>query len=65
MLEINTSKDGRMRFPVKLRTEVYRYLIDKIKKLKPKLQIGLCLEEADVFNALDMKDSIGRCNCVL
>jgi spore photoproduct lyase len=65
MLEKGKSKDGRMRFPVKLRIEVYRYLIDKIKKLRPKLQIGLCLEDADVFDALGMKDSIGHCNCVL
>jgi hypothetical protein len=65
MLEKGKSKDGRMRFPVKLRIEVYRCLLDKIKELRPKLQIGLCLEDTDVFDALDMKDSIGRCNCVL
>ncbi len=65
MLEKGKSKDGRVRFPIKLRIEVYRYLIDKIRKLQPQLQIGLCMEEAGTFKALDMENSIGRCNCVL
>ena len=65
MLEKGKSKDGRVRFPIKLRIEVYRYLIDKIRKLQPQLQIGLCMEEADTFKALDMENSIGCCNCVV
>jgi len=65
MLEKGKSKDGRVRFPIKLRIEVYRYLIDKIRKLQPQLQIGLCMEEADTFKALDMENSIGCCNCIL
>ncbi len=65
MLEKGKSKDGRIRFPIKLRIEVYRYLADTIRKLQPKLQIGLCMEEADTFKALDMENSIGCCNCVV
>lgn len=65
MLEKGKSKDGRVRFPIKTRIEVYEYLIDKIRKLQPRLQIGLCMEEADTFKALDMGNSIGCCNCVL
>jgi spore photoproduct lyase len=65
MLEKNKSKDGRIRFPIKLRIEVYRYLVNAIKKLRPHLQVGLCMEEADTFKALDMQNSIGCCNCVL
>lgn len=65
ILDKNKSKDGRTRFPSKVRIEVYRCLIDKIKKLQPQLQIGLCLEEREVFKALDIEDTIGRCNCVL
>ena len=45
--------------------KVYKYLVDTIRKLQPKLQIGLCMEEADTFKALDMQNSIGCCNCVL
>ncbi|MHC4396740.1 MAG: SPL family radical SAM protein [Planctomycetota bacterium] len=65
MLEKDKSQDGRVRFPIKTRIEVYRYLVDKIRKLQPKLQIGLCIEEAYTFKALDMENSIGCCNCVL
>lgn len=65
MLEKDKSRDGRVRFPIKRRVEVYRYLIGKIKKLKPKLQIGLCMEERETFKALDMENAIGCCNCVL
>ncbi len=65
MLEKDKSKDGRIRFPIKLRIVVYRYLIDTIKKLQPQLQFGLCMEEADTLRALNMENFIGRCNCVL
>ena len=65
MLEKGKSKDGRVRFPIKLRIGVYKYLVDTIRKLQPKLQIGLCMEEADTFKALGMENSIGCCNCVL
>jgi spore photoproduct lyase len=65
MLEKGKSKDGRTRFPIKTRIKVYRYLVDTIGKLQPQLQVGLCMEEAEAFKALDMEDSIGCCNCVL
>ena len=65
MLEKGKSKDGRIRFPIKLRIKVYKYLVDTIRKLQPKLQIALCMEETDTFKALDMDNSIGCCNCVL
>ncbi|MCK4794529.1 MAG: hypothetical protein KAV87_62950, partial [Desulfobacteraceae bacterium] len=58
------SNDGRVRFPLKLRIEVYRYFIDTIKKLKPQLPIGLCMEEHQVFEALNLQSAIGYCNCV-
>jgi len=65
MLEKSKSKDGRIRFPLKLRIKVYRYLIDAIKRFQPQLHIGLCMEEYQTFKALDIKSTIGRCNCVL
>ena len=65
MLEKSKSKDGRIRFPVNMRINVYKKLIDVIKAVKPQMQIGLCLEEIDVFKALNMENSVGFCNCVL
>ena len=59
------SRDGRNRYRASLRVEVYRHLIDVIRRRCPDLQIGLCLEEQSIFEALDMSGSIGKCNCVL
>jgi len=64
-LEKTKCRDGRVRFPLKLRIDIYRYLIDTIKKLKPELHIGLCMEEYQIFEALNMKSAIGYCNCVV
>ena len=64
-LEKAKSSDGRVRFPDKLRTDVYKHLIECIRQQKPDLQISLCLEEQNIFKALDMETAIGRCNCVL
>jgi len=64
-LEKTKSNDGRIRFPFKLRIEVYKYLIDTIKKLQPYLRVGLCMEEHRVFKSLNMEGTIGCCNCVL
>ena len=65
MLEKGKSKDGRIRFPIKLRIKVYKYLICTIRKLQPQLLIGLCMEERETFKALDMENAIGCCNCIL
>jgi spore photoproduct lyase len=65
LLSKKKSKDGRIRFPLELRIEVYRYVIEKIKQFRPKLDIGLCMEEADTFKALNMENAFGCCNCVL
>jgi len=65
LLEKAKSPDGRIRFPDQLRTDVYKHLIGYIRQQKPDLQIGLCLEEKNIFKALGMEVSMGQCNCVL
>ena len=59
------SRDGRHRYAVSERTAIYHHLITAIRRLDPQLPIGLCLEERAVFEALDMIDNAGHCNCVL
>ena len=59
------SADGRARYPTRLRTELYSHLIKKIRQICSDLTIGLCLEEKEVFEKLNLTASIGRCNCVL
>jgi spore photoproduct lyase len=57
--------DGRMRFPRELREKVYRHLLEVIRQIDSRQEIGLCLEERNMFDALEIKTSLGRCNCVL
>jgi len=59
------SPAGRLRYPASLRTELYRHMIQTIREQAPNLEIGLCLEERSVFEALGLTAAIGRCNCVL
>lgn len=59
------SDDGRLRFSRATREDVYQYLLDLIRRQRPDLEIGLCLEEEAMFAALDLTTNIGRCNCVL
>ena len=64
-IEKRTSRDGRFRFPLMLRIEIYKHLIDTIRRFKPELQVSLCMEEHQTFKALNMESMIGCCNCVL
>jgi spore photoproduct lyase len=57
--------DGRRRFPIDDRVSIYRHLIGVIRRHRPDLPVGLCLEEHEVFEALGMTEAIGCCNCVL
>jgi spore photoproduct lyase len=62
--QCNTT-DGRIRFPKTLREDVYRHLIETICCHAPGLEIGLCLEDREMFDTLGISKSIGCCNCVL
>ncbi|MFH1919462.1 MAG: hypothetical protein ABIP48_06200 [Planctomycetota bacterium] len=57
--------DGRARFPQATRLEAYRLLIDTIRRVRPELEIGLCLEDPTTFERLKIEENVGRCNCVL
>jgi spore photoproduct lyase len=59
------SDDGRLRFSRSTREEVYRYLVEFIRRKCPGLEIGLCLEDEAMLAALGLTGSMGRCNCVL
>jgi len=59
------SPDGRSRYPVARRIEIYRHLTEVIRAARPDLPIALCLEEPRVLQALDLHTAPPRCNCVL
>ena len=60
----NNITDGRIRFPTTLRKEIYRYLLEVIRR-NAQLWKLLYLEDRTMFDTLGMQDGIGRCNCVL
>lgn len=64
-LERKKSTDGRLRSPAQMRIKVYRHLIDVLRKCKPDIPVGLCMEEEQTFEALNMKNEMGACNCAL
>ena len=59
------SDDGRLRFSRSTREDIYRQLIDCVRRIRPDLEIGLCLEDEAMFASLGLQRSMGRCNCVL
>ena len=58
------SNDGWLRFTRSTREEVYRYLVECIRRERHDLEMGLCLEDEAMFVSLDLQESIGRYNCV-
>ena len=62
---LGPSPDGRLRYPASLRVTLYRHMVGTIGGCAPDLEIGLCLEEEAVFQALGLTSAIGRCNCIL
>ncbi len=57
--------DGRARYSRNLRHEVYSLIIASARRLRPDLEIALCLEEEALWESTGLRGSMGRCNCVL
>jgi DNA repair photolyase len=57
--------DGRARYSRDLRHEVYSLVIESARRLRPDLEIALCLEERVLWGRTGLAGSIGRCNCRL
>ena len=57
--------DGRVRYSQALRREVYSIIIKAARRLRPELELALCLEERELWQTLGLEGNIGRCNCVL
>jgi len=57
--------DGRTRYSRDLRHEVYSLIIESARRLRPDLEIALCLEEQALWESTGLVASIGRCNCRL
>jgi len=57
--------DGRVRFPRAIRHDIYSTIIDAVRRVRPELEIALCLEERALWEATGLSENIGRCNCGL
>jgi DNA repair photolyase len=57
--------DGRARYSQTLRREAYSIIIKAVRRLRPELELALCLEERELWQTTGLERNIGRCNCVL
>jgi DNA repair photolyase len=61
----NSPGDGRTRYPVELRSRIYRHLLRTIRRFQPESTCALCMEDVALAQDLDLGGNIGRCNCIL
>ncbi len=61
----NNSRDGRARYSVLMRQEIYSHIIKVARDIRPEMEIALCLEERELWHKCGLENSLGRCNCVL
>lgn len=57
--------DGRARYPKALRQEIYSLIIETVRRLRPELELALCLEESELWQRTGLEEHMGHCNCVL
>ncbi len=58
-------RDGRARYSQALRSEVYSLIIETVRRLRPELELALCLEEPELWHKTGLEEHMGHCNCVL
>jgi spore photoproduct lyase len=59
------AEDGRARYPRRLRHRVYSLIIQSARRVRPDLDIALCLEEQVLWESTGLVANMGRCNCQL
>jgi spore photoproduct lyase len=59
------SGDGRARYSRDLRHRAYSLIIGSARRLRPDLEIALCLEEQALWESTGLVANMGRCNCLL
>lgn len=61
----NNQSDGRIRYSYDTRIQIYSYLIQTIRQVRPDLEITLCMEERSVIETVQLSSTIGHCICPL
>lgn len=57
--------DGRARYSQTLRHRAYSLITQTARRLRPDLELALCLEEKALWQSIGLEKQLGRCNCVL
>jgi spore photoproduct lyase len=57
--------DGRARYSRELRHDLYSSVMATARRLRPDLEIALCLEEQALWESTGLAQNIGQCNCRL
>ena len=57
--------DGRARYPRALRNRAYSLITEAVQRLRPDLELALCLEERTLWQSTGLEERLGHCNCVL
>jgi DNA repair photolyase len=57
--------DGRARYPQALRHRAYSLITQAARRLRPDLEVALCLEEKALWQRAGLEAHLGQCNCVL
>lgn len=65
IVEDSSDGDGRARYSPALRLEMYKYMIACAGRIRPHLELALCLEDLEIWTGLGIQSRLGRCNCVL
>ena len=55
----------RASYPQSLRNKAYSLIIELVRRLRPDLELALCLEEKALWQSTGLEDRPGHCNCVL
>jgi DNA repair photolyase len=61
----SNSPDGRARYSVSMRKEIYSHIVSVVRNIRPELELALCLEDKELWEQVGLENSLGRCNCVL
>lgn len=59
------TRDGRARYAQALRKEAYSLIIEVAQRLRPDIELALCLEEPELWQKTGLEERMGHCNCVL
>lgn len=59
------ASDGKLRYPLNLRVDFYKFMIDTIRSFDKKVSISLCRETPEIWKIFEGRCEPQKCNCVI